>query len=377
MRSWSRTVAGLTLGAASVPLDLAYLLGAVLAYPLTARSPTARARVYDVTRLLAEVHRRRVRRFLGEPTSPPVTDVRRAVGYLALRWPVGLLGGLVLLLLGYGAGAAIGIVWYWGRGWPVDGMEPAPGNILYAVVAGIVLLFLDLQGIIGVAALERRLVVRLLGPSRRETYERRIVELATSRAEVLAAVNAERRRIERDLHDGVQQRLVALGMLIGRSRRATDPARAADLLRQAHDESARALVELREVAWRVYPAALDTGGLAAALENVAERCPVPVRVEHLLTARPHPEVETVAYFVVCEAVTNAAKHSTADHIDVRVAKRGDDVHVSVRDDGAGGADPAGGGLSGLAQRVAALDGRFSVHSPPGGPTTVTAELPCG
>jgi signal transduction histidine kinase len=258
-----------------------------------------------------------------------------------------------------------------------DGIPPSGWLIAYVAVAGMVLSFLAVQGLVGVVALEQLVARRCLGPSARELYEHRIAQLATSRAAVVDAVDDERRRIERDLHDAVQQRLVALGMLIGRARRAGDGPRARDLLRQAQEESQRALDDLRDVAWRIYPAALDEAGLQVALENVAERADLPVEIDCDLVARVGHAVETAAYFVVCEAVTNAAKHSGAGRVGVRVEERGTMIHVRIEDDGVGRADPQGGRLSGLARRVAALDGSFTVDSPPGGPTVVTAELPCG
>jgi signal transduction histidine kinase len=189
-------------------------------------------------------------------------------------------------------------------------------------------------------------------------------------------VDAERRRIERDLHDGVQQRLVALAMLLGRARRSRDPERADALLLQAHEESQGVLTELREVAWRVYPSALDSLGLEEALGGVAERCGIPLRIRYEVGAPLPAPVETAAYFVVSEAVTNAAKHSSAGAVEVRVRLSGARLVVQVEDDGTGGADPAGGGLAGLRGRVAALDGVLHIDSPLGGPTIVTAELPC-
>ncbi|WP_405394845.1 sensor histidine kinase [Microbispora hainanensis] len=191
----------------------------------------------------------------------------------------------------------------------------------------------------------------------------------------MSAVGQERRRIERDLHDGVQQRLVALAVLIGRARRGRSPQLLDDLLHQAHEEAQEALRELREVAWRVYPAEPDTLGLRESLSAVAERAGMPVTVAYGLAARPPGEVETAVYFVVREAMTNAAKHAAAGQVRVEIVEDGDTIVVRVRDDGRGGADPGGGGLSGLARRVAALDGRFQVDSPPGGPTIVSAELP--
>ncbi|MEV5684855.1 sensor histidine kinase [Streptomyces sp. NPDC052164] len=200
--------------------------------------------------------------------------------------------------------------------------------------------------------------------------------LAVVLAAVLRAVDAERRRIERDLHDGVQQRLVAPAMLLGRARRNRTPEQAGALLEQAHQESRDVLTELRDVAWRVCPTALDSLGLQEALGGVAQRCSIPLRMEFALPPTLPRPVETAAYFVVSEAVTNAAKHSGAGCVQVRLTGERSLLTVRIEDDGRGGADPAGSGLSGLRDRVAALDGRLRVDSPPGGPTTIIAELPC-
>ncbi|MFJ7250707.1 sensor histidine kinase [Kitasatospora sp. NPDC098652] len=201
---------------------------------------------------------------------------------------------------------------------------------------------------------------------------RRIDELAASRSGILEAVDAERRRIERDLHDGLQQRLIVVAMLLGRARRRNSE----DLFHQAQTETEHALEELRQVAWRAYPTFLDQLGLREALAVDAERSPVPVTIHGDLTHRPTPAVETAAYFAVREALTNAAKHARATRIDVTIHQETGTVRVSVHDDGHGGADPAGAGLTGLARRISALDGHLTVHSPPGGPTHLTAELPC-
>jgi len=236
------------------------------------------------------------------------------------------------------------------------------------------------QGLIGVVTLERRIARHFLGPTSADAMRQRIEELSTSRAEVIEAVDAERRRIERDLHDGVQQRLVALGMLLGRARRNSangNQAKAEDLLGQAHDESRLILDDLREVAWRVYPTALDNLGLSAALDRVAQRSIIPVTVHYGFAGRPPPTIESAAYFIVSEAVTNTVKHASAQAITIHIGQRGEVMTIKITDDGDGGANLDGVGLSGLARRVAALDGRFSVSSPPGGPTIVTAELPCG
>ncbi|MGM1064277.1 sensor histidine kinase [Saccharothrix sp. Mg75] len=325
-------------------------------------------------RPVAEAERRRLSWAFGFDTAEPDHD--RATRYLAVRWLVGLFGGVVVAWLYYGLAMA-GIIAHRlvvGDTGPELNADDDLVEYLWTALVGVVLLYIEVQGIIGVVALEQRVAHRFLGPSEAELLRRRVDELAASRAGIVAAVDAERRRIERDLHDGVQQRLVALGMLLGRARR--NPDRAADLLAQAHEESRHVLEDLREVAWRVYPAALDSLGLAEALEAVADRSAIPVRIAcPALTAAP--QVETAVYFVVCEAVTNAAKHSGATMIDVDISEDGGAVRVRVVDDGAGGADPAGGGLAGLSRRVLALDGRFSVTSPAGGPTAVEASIPCG
>jgi signal transduction histidine kinase len=309
---------------------------------------------------------RRRSRFFGD-TFPPG---RPSLPYLAARMAAGLLSGVVLGLLGVGVVLAV-----------LDGLGLVRGsiggwNLVGQVLLGGVLLFLDLQGIAALAGLDGSLARRHFGPSEQETLKRRIAELSASRAGIVREVDRERRRIERDLHDGVQQRLVALAMLLGRARRHRDPAEAGRLIEQAHRESEEVLVELREVAWRAYPSALDNLGLAEALAGVAERAGIPVRVDIDLATPLPPAVETATYFVVSEAVTNAVKHSGATAIAVVIGRRADGVHVRVTDDGAGGADPAGSGLSGLGLRVAAMDGRMSVSSPPGGPTEITVEIPC-
>ncbi|WP_233617685.1 sensor histidine kinase [Actinomadura sp. WAC 06369] len=382
-RRAARASAGLALGVLTSLTELAFLLVAVVLMPFSLAASRGERPVPDAVaaaaRGLTELERRRLAGLFAEETAA-ADGPGRALAYLALRAPVGLLGGTVLGLIAYGVYLGVGLTAsWWITGDYMDGIPPHPWIVVYTFLAGAVLLFLAVQGLAGVVALERATARRRLGPSPLDAYRRRIAELRVTRAQVVDAVDDERRRIERDLHDGVQQRLVALGMLIGRARRAggADPERAAELLRQAHEESRRALDDLREVSWRVFPAALDGEGLRAALETVAERSAVPVAIGFDVPARPPHPVETAAYFVVCEAVTNANKHSGAGRVRVDVAERDGRIGVRVEDDGTGGADPRGGGLAGLARRVAALDGAFAVDSPPGGPTVITAELPCG
>jgi signal transduction histidine kinase len=372
LRRWCRLALGVLLGSFTALAGLGFALaGGVW---LAAR-PSGTA-VSRGARRLAEVERRRMAAWYGDgdgtELAPPRPEGGPLLGYLALRAAIGLLGGLVLACVAAGVGYASMPLWLF-----VLSDVEYPFEIFYTAGSGLFLLFLCAQAVFGVALLDEQLARRFLGPNRQALLERRIGELAESRAGVVEAVHEERRRIERDLHDGVQQRLVALGMLLGRARRSDDPEKAGLLLAQAHRESGEALAELREVAWRVYPAALDEGGLGEALETIAERAAIPVRLHYELSEPPPTIVQGVAYFVAAEAVTNAVKHSGASLVTVRAARRDDVVLVRVEDNGSGGAGGSGSGLLGLSRRVAALDGRLSIDSPAGGPTVITAELPCG
>jgi signal transduction histidine kinase len=371
---------GLALGAVTACAELILLTLATVLMAYAFAFSRGRNAVPDVVAkgalAAARLERRRLAAFFGYREDTEEGPLR-ALAYLVLRVPLGLLGGAILGLIAYGAVAVVML----GTGWWItddylDGIPPEPWLMAYAGLFGTILLFMAVQGLAGVVMLERKVARRCLGPSPLAEYERRIAQLSSSRAEVVDAVDDERRRIERDLHDGVQQRLVALGMLIGRARRAGDGDKVTELLRQAHEESQRVLEDLREVTWRVYPAALDGEGLRTALETVAERSPLPVTIDYEMDGRAPHAVETAAYFVVCEAVTNAAKHSGATRVAVGVTRGTKMIGVRIEDDGRGGADPSGGGLAGLARRVAALDGTFTVHSPDGGPTMIEAELPC-
>ncbi|SKC41697.1 sensor histidine kinase [Krasilnikoviella flava] len=210
----------------------------------------------------------------------------------------------------------------------------------------------------------------------------RAVVLSETRSQAVAAADAERRRIERDLHDGAQQRLVALGVELGVARRLAerDPAASAAALEHAHDEVKATLAELRDLVRGIHPAVLSDRGLDAALSALAARSPVPVRVESSPdVSRAGSAAQAAAYFVVAEALTNVAKHAAADTVRVRadVTDDGARLRVVVEDDGRGGAEPSpGSGLAGLRGRVAALDGAFALDSPPGAGTRLTVEVPC-
>jgi signal transduction histidine kinase len=205
-----------------------------------------------------------------------------------------------------------------------------------------------------------------------------LAELRESRARIVRAGDEERRRLERDLHDGAQQRLLAVGMalqLLGSNLNGNGTAR--ELLGETEAELQDALRELRELARGIHPAVLTDQGLDAAVRTLAERAPIPVTVETTGERLP-AYVETAAYFVVAEALTNVAKYAQARHAWVELERRNGEVRVEVRDDGIGGAAPSGtSGLTGLADRVGALGGRLSIDSPPGGGTRIEAVIPCG
>ncbi|MFI6344133.1 sensor histidine kinase [Streptomyces sp. NPDC050560] len=231
--------------------------------------------------------------------------------------------------------------------------------------------------LLGATAGARAGLTRLLIASREGELGARVVELARSRARLVDAFEAERRRIERDLHDGAQQRLVALTMALGLARLDAPPGPLADQLAKAHDEAGAALTELRELIHGIHPKVLTDYGLAAAVADAAERCAVPVDVDLKLPGRPGRAVEAAAYFAVCEALANVARHSGAGRARVSGGHRDGRLFLEVCDDGRGGADPsAGSGLTGLADRVSVLDGRLALTSPPGGPTLLRVELPC-
>lgn len=324
----------------------------------------------------------------------------RALFYLVVRLPLAITGFIVSTVF---LGTAVGLITYpvWHRWLPLE--ERPDGTwrrgALYgelvvgrtdvfavAMAAGIVLLFLWPWVMRLFVMLEKVLGQSLLGPTRGAL---RMAQLRAGRAVVVADADARLRRIERDLHDGTQARLVAVAMQVDEAREhlaeGGDPAAATDLLDTAHGSALDTLAELREIARGIHPAALDSG-LAVALRTLGARSPLPVRVDVAADVddpRLTPAVESIAYYAVAELVTNAARHAAATGVEVRVRRTGGRLEVRVRDDGRGGAvvvdDPTGAhtGLAGLRDRVTAVDGTFDLTSPDGGPTVVTVSLPTG
>jgi signal transduction histidine kinase len=258
----------------------------------------------------------------------------------------------------------------------IDNAGQATAVALVALVFLLVASPLLIRALSGVDAILAR---NLLGASESGALAKRVDQLVTSRQQVVDSVEAERRRMERDLHDGAQQRLVSLAMTLGRARSRLGDSNPAvkGLIEEAHAEAMQAIGELRDLTRGLHPPVLTDRGLDAAISAVAARAPLPVRVDVRVEPRPSLTIESIVYFVVTESLTNIAKHAQAARAFIRIIRVEDRLRVSITDDGRGGADPdLGSGLRGLIDRVSGVDGDFSVVSPPGGPTTVTVEVPC-
>ncbi|MER8046683.1 histidine kinase [Streptomyces sp. NPDC094032] len=298
-----------------------------------------------------------------------------------------LLGALEVLVLGLlvaGVAAATVYVWIWAVPWEWRIEHRGYSTqALYVTLAGLGALAPVPALSSALVRMETHLGPRLLGPDTSEDLARRVADLTESRAGAVDAADAERRRIERDLHDGAQQRLVSLALNLGIAKATLKdlPPEARAVIEAAHQEAKDAIEELNDLVRGLHPAVLDERGLDAALSGLAARAPLPVRLRVELP--PHEPsaasaVEAVAYFVVSEALTNCAKHAReATRAEVTVTRLGGILRVVIADDGVGGADPSrGSGLRGLAQRVRSVDGTFRMSSPVGGPTQMSVELPC-
>ncbi|MCX4691630.1 sensor histidine kinase [Streptomyces sp. NBC_01408] len=313
------------------------------------------------SRQLGRLERARARTLLGvrvdEPT--PIPGPRRSGGFFPWLWtsikdPVGWRNVLYDL---------IRLPW---------------GVLTFSIaLTGLFVLWPVLPYVVrGLTNVDRAMVRGLLSPS--DELERRIAELESDRGVVVDTAAADLRRIERDLHDGAQARLVALAMGLGlaKEKLLEDPEGAAAMVDEAHGEVKLALQELRDLARGIHPAVLTDRGLDAALSSVASRCVVPVKVAVDLPARPAEAIEGIAYFVVSELLQNVSKHARARGAGVEVWRSGDRLLIRVSDDGRGGARMSGGtGMAGLAERLGAVDGVFVLDSPEGAGTVVTAELP--
>ncbi|WP_197084521.1 sensor histidine kinase [Saccharothrix sp. ST-888] len=410
-RAWR----GVLYSLLSLPLSLLGLAAVVLTVVIGILSAgllvaPLLALLLDLDRRFGGLHRRLARRLLQleiatpprAPRSPGLSGFLghhlgdpaswRAVAYLALRVPIGPVQ------------FALGFFW-WAYGvlflcYPVLWqLEPIHGTDSHGVVhsfgfelngfyfdtwprallvsaVGVLVLLLAPWLARGPLALDRLLLPRLLGPSRTSL---RLAQLVETREHAINEAAATLRRIERDLHDGAQARLVALGMRLGRaeSRLARgDATKAQELLKESRQETKEIIQELRELVRGIHPPALDSG-LGPALSTLAARSAIPATVWVETSGRPSASVETMLYFAAAELLANAGKYSGAERIAVSVRGHGDGLRLLVMDDGRGGArlDGAGSGLRGLAERVRTADGVLAVDSPPGGPTTVTIDVP--
>ncbi|MEU1871512.1 signal transduction histidine kinase [Streptomyces ambofaciens] len=323
----------------------------------------------------------RLRPALADPTTR--RELSWLVRHATLGFPLGLLGLLLPLCAVRDTTFPL-----WWRLVPEEATTTSVGvgtahtwlDALAATLLGVGWIAIVLGLGPGMARLQAAPARRLLAAGPDTDLSLRVAELTATRAAALDAHATELRRIERSLHDGAQNRLVSVTVLLGAARRmaARDPAGADELLERAQSAAEQALAQLRSVARGILPPVLADRGLAGALSGLAADCGVPCRVEADVPQRCAAAVEATAYFVVAEALTNIAKHSGAARASVTVRARGGRLRLLVEDDGRGGADEDGGsGLTGIRRRVAALDGTLRLTSPPGGPTVLDVDLPCG
>lgn len=255
------------------------------------------------------------------------------------------------------------------------------GATALAFVLGAVMVAVLPRLIHALARADAALAKALLSPNNEQLLEMRVSELEVSREASVESSASELRRIERDLHDGAQQRLVSLAMNLGLAKerlKDSQDERAKEMVSAAHDDAKQAIAELRDLVRGIHPAVLTDRGLDAAVSALVARCPVPVALHSDLPRRLSPAIEATAYFVVAEALTNIAKHSRAASASIRMTEANSRLTIEIHDDGVGGALVGGaGGLHGLEDRVRAVEGRLRIASPVGGPTLVLVELPCG
>jgi signal transduction histidine kinase len=353
---------------------------------------------------LARVDRRRIRWLTGAEIGPPELPRAEPGAGLRARWQAWtrsrsmwrLAAYQPLRLLMVGTLAFCAVAWWWSAiicfvlaaqpprpvyliAWPLGPVSLTPAEMAVLVLTGMAVLLAWPTVVRAVPLADAALGRWLLGPSQASQLSTEVARLSTARSLAVASAEAERRRIERDLHDGLQPQLVNLALDLGlaRARLRSDPGAAQSIIDRAHEEAKRAAGDLRNLVRGIHPSVLDERGLDAALSALVASCSVPVAVSVSLPGRPPQAAETTAYYVVAEAVTNISKHSAAGRAAVSIGYAGDALRVTVEDDGRGGAhlDP-GGGLAGLANRVAALDGTFDLSSPAGGPTRIEAVIPC-
>jgi signal transduction histidine kinase len=392
-------IVAIGLAAASFPLFPLFIVALMLCWV-----PGVLPAMTTLVRFRADLQRRLAARF-GVPIARPYRPVPQGwpVGVRRVRWiltdpatwrdfawlvPGAVIGfglGVVSIVVPlYGVEGVLLIpLWIWmgtdwygyGAIWPITSV----GEGFLSMPQGLVILTVGVLAAPWLRWTTARFDRLFLAPTRAAELRLRVTELTVTRADTVDAQAAELRRIERDLHDGAQARLVSLGMAIGLAEEMVDrdPVTARKLLAEAREASSTALVELRHLVRGIHPPVLAERGLDGAIRALAMSLPVPVEVDAGLPGRPDTPVESAAYFVVAEALANMVRHSAARSAWVSLAYANGSLFMMVGDDGIGGADPlAGTGLRGIERRLAAFDGTMTLSSPPGGPTVVTMELPC-
>lgn len=394
---FSLVLGGLFAFAAASALLLSAVTPWILGLGIMVRAGALRLAVQ-----MGRLDRWRIERLSGVRIDPPALPcAERGAGFAArqLAWARSpwlwrlhayqLVRLPVVAVLVFGA-----VVWWWAviacfvlasghpvwlLAWRLGPLALTPGEMASLVAAGVAGLLAWPAALRAVPPVDASLGRWLLVPSRASQLSTEVARLTRARSQAVASAEAERRRIERDLHDGLQPQLVNLALDLGlaRSRQRADPGAAQPLIDRAHEEAKRAAEDLRNLVRGIHPSVLDERGLDAALSALVAGCPIPVAVTVTLPRRPAPAPEAVAYYVVAEAITNISKHARARKAAVSISYADGALRVAVEDDGNGGArlEP-GGGLQGLAARVASLDGSFELTSHDGGPTRIEAVIPC-
>ncbi|WP_328614024.1 sensor histidine kinase [Amycolatopsis sp. NBC_00355] len=391
---WS-AVRYLLVGAATSMLSIFALLGlfvVLVLCPFGIGIPSV-APAIRLSRKVVGFDRRRAARALGEPIPEPYRDgnpltdpaTRRDVAWLALHAATGLVLGALAFGLPIGAVQQVVTAFVWPA--VPGGIEASMGIVVHswptaglAVLSGIAMAAVTLLLAPPVARWQARTARSLLKPGPGVVLADRVAELTATRAAALEAHGAELRRIERDLHDGTQARIAAVVLQLGIAGQLyeRDPETVRDLLVKAQDTATDALAELRTVVRSIYPPLLSERGLAGAVRALGERSPVPVALTVENDAGRPAAVEAAAYFVVAEALANVTKHADASKIEITLGGTAGLLSIDIRDDGRGGAEEAAGsGLAGIRRRAEAFDGTLTLTSPPGGPTELRVELPCG
>ena len=393
----------LCLGIVLAPLMVAVLTAAVAAAPLAVVSPYPFLVLTRIFVALADADRVRFQVLQGVEVGgrlqlpagglPGVARVTHVISdpefgrvavYALVRLGLALLGVVAVtvvltvpLLRLTALFSTLLLPGYYPTGVTTTPFGPVPAGLFW----GAIVLFGAPVVIRGAARLDAQVTSRLLGVDSEE-LERRVGELVAARDRTVSAADAERAKLERDLHDGAQQRLIALSVLLGQAEAKLSGGAASDdaaltLVRRARSETSGTIDELRTLTRGLRPPILEARGLDAALSAVAARLPMPVTLRVTLVERPDPALEAMLYFAVTEALTNVAKHGAGAPASVRVERTGSLLRATVRDAGPGGAQVAEGtGLRGIADRLSVVDGRLFLSSPPGGPTILTVEVPC-